>query len=147
MFQASYINKVLEWFLIQNSKNGLRVTCHAISFSKKQCPQTPQEEEDMRQIPYASIVRTLMYAILWTRLDIYYAVGVVSQFQSYTSLDHWIVVKYVLRYLRKTRDCMLVYSCRDLSILGYTNSDFQGDKDSRKSTSRSVFTFSGAAVV
>ena len=42
---------------------------------------------------------------------------------------------------------MLVYSGDDLKIQGYTDSDFQGDRDSRKSTSRSVFTLGGAAVV
>ena len=42
---------------------------------------------------------------------------------------------------------MLVYSGGDLNLLGYTESDFQSDKDSRKSTSGSVFTLGGGAVV
>ena len=41
---------------------------------------------------------------------------------------------------------MLVYSVSDLEPTGYTDSDFQSDKDSRKSTSRSVFTLGGGAV-
>ena len=40
---------------------------------------------------------------------------------------------------------MLVYSGEDLNLLGYTDSDFQGDKNSRKSTSGSVFTLGGGA--
>ena len=42
---------------------------------------------------------------------------------------------------------MLVYLGDDLKIHGYTDSDFQGDRDSKKSTSGSVFTLSGVAVV
>jgi hypothetical protein len=42
---------------------------------------------------------------------------------------------------------MSVYSSGDLELRGYTDSDFQADKDSRKSTSGSVFTLGGAAVV
>ena len=42
---------------------------------------------------------------------------------------------------------MLVYSGSDLNFLGYTDFDFQADKDSRKSTSGSVFTLNGRAVV
>ena len=42
---------------------------------------------------------------------------------------------------------MLVYSGEDLNLLGYTDFDFQGNKDSRKSTSGSLFTLSGGAVV
>ena len=108
---------------------------------------TPQEEEDMRRIPYASAVGSLMYAMLCTRPDICYAVGVVSRYQSNPGQEHWIAVKHVLKYLRRTRDYMLVYSGGDLNLLGYTDSDFQSDKDSRKSTSGSVFTLGGGAVV
>ena len=42
---------------------------------------------------------------------------------------------------------MIVYSGSDLEPTGYTDSDFQSDKDSRKSTSRSIFTLGGGAVV
>ena len=101
----------------------------------------------MRRFPYASAVGSLMYAMLCTRPDICYVVGVVSRFQSNPGLNHWIAVKHILKYLRRTRDYMLVYSGDDLKIQGYTDSDFQGDRDSRKSTSGSVFTLGGGAVV
>ena len=42
---------------------------------------------------------------------------------------------------------MIVYSAQDLILRGYTDSDFQSNKDSRKSTSESVFTFGGGAIV
>ena len=38
---------------------------------------------------------------------------------------------------------MLVYQSESLEPIGYTDSDFQSDKDSRKSTSGYVFTFEG----
>ena len=42
---------------------------------------------------------------------------------------------------------MLIYSGADLNLIGYTDSDFMSDNDSRKSTSGSVFTLGGGAVV
>ena len=45
------------------------------------------------------------------------------------------------------RDYILVYGTKDLILAGYTDSNFQTDKDSRKSTSRSVFTLNGEAMV
>ena len=42
---------------------------------------------------------------------------------------------------------MIVYSSGSLETVGYTNLDFQGDIDSRKSTSGYVFTFNGGAIV
>ena len=101
----------------------------------------------MRQIPYAYAFGSLMYAMLCTRPDICYAVEVVSRFQSNPSPEHWVAVKHILKYLRRTRDYMLVYSGGDRNLQGFTDSDFQGDKDSRKSTSGSVFTLGGGAIV
>ena len=41
----------------------------------------------------------------------------------------------------------MVYSGDDLKIVGYTDSEIQGDRDSRKSISGSVFTLRGAAII
>ena len=92
----------------------------------------------MSRIPYASAVGSLMYAMLCTRPDICYAVGVVSRYQSDSGKEHWIVVKHILKYVRRTINYMLVYSSGSLETVGYTDSDFQGDIDSKKSTSRYV---------
>ena len=89
----------------------------------------------MSRIPFASAVGSLMYAMLCTRPDICYAVGIVSRYQSDPGEEHWIALKHILKYLRRTRDYMLVYSSGSLETIGYTDSDFQGDIDSRKSTS------------
>ncbi|KAA0066359.1 gag/pol protein [Cucumis melo var. makuwa] len=42
---------------------------------------------------------------------------------------------------------MLVYGTEDLILTGYTDSDFQTDKDARKSILGSIFTLNGGAVV
>ena len=88
-----------------------------------------------------------MYAMLCTRPNIFYAVGIVSRYQSNPRMGHWIAMKHILKYLRRTRDYMLVYSGGDLNPVRYTDSDFQSDKDSQKSTSGSIFTLGGGAVV
>ena len=87
----------------------------------------------MRQVPYVSVVGSLMYVMLCTRLDICYSVGMVSRYQSNPGPKHWQAVKYILKYLRRTKDYMLVYRSEDLIPIGYTNSDFQSDLDFRKS--------------
>ena len=78
----------------------------------------------MRRVPYASAVGSLMYAMLCTRPDICYEVGIVSRYQSNPGLDHWIAVKQILKYLRRMRDHMLVYSGGDLNCNDYSESDF-----------------------
>ena len=82
----------------------------------------------MSRVPYASAVGSLMYAMLCTRPDICYAVGIVSRFQSNLGFDYWVGIKHILKYLRRTRNYMLVYSGTDLIPVGYTESDFQSNK-------------------
>ncbi|KAA0051523.1 gag/pol protein [Cucumis melo var. makuwa] len=101
----------------------------------------------MRYIPYASAIGNLMYTMLCTIPDICYAVVIVSKNQSNIGLAHWTVVKTILKYLRRPRDYMLMYGSKDLILTGYTDSNFQTNRDSRKSTSSSMFTLNGGAVV
>ena len=100
----------------------------------------------MRQVPYASIVGSLMYVMLCTRLDICYSVGMIGRYQSNLGLKHWQAIKHILKYLRRTRDYMLVYRSKDLIPIGYTDSDFQLELDFRKSTLGCVFTLGGGAI-
>ena len=51
----------------------------------------------MSNVPYSSAVGSLMYAMLCTRPDICFAVGLVSQYQSNPGREHWKAVKRILR--------------------------------------------------
>ncbi|TYJ97026.1 gag/pol protein [Cucumis melo var. makuwa] len=109
---------MLSRYEMQNSKKGLLSYKYGIHLSKEQCPKTPQEVEDMRKIPYASAVGSLMYAMLCTRPDICFLVRMVSRYQSNPGRDHWTVVKNILKYLRRTKDYMLDYGTKDLILTG-----------------------------
>ena len=80
--QAGYINKVLKRFSMQNSKKGLLPFRHGVPLSNDQRPKTLEEENIMRQVSYASVVGSLMYAMLCIRPNICYSVGMVSRYQS-----------------------------------------------------------------
>ena len=144
--QALYIDKILARFSMENSKKGTLPFRHGVHLSKEQSPKTLEQKERMSRIPFASAVGSHMYAMLCTRPDICYTVRIVSRYQSDPEEEHWIAVKHILKYLRRTRDYMLVYSSGSLETIGYIDSDFQGDIDSRKSTSGYVFTLNGGAI-
>ncbi|KAH9751450.1 hypothetical protein KPL71_014302 [Citrus sinensis] len=138
--QAVYIDKILARFSMENSKTGLLPFRHGITFSKDQSPKTSEEIERMRRVPYADAVGSLVYAMLCTRPDICFAVGMVSRYQFNPGPQYWTAVKHIIKYLKRTKNYMLVYSGDELIPVGYTDSDFMSDKDSRKSTSGYVFT-------
>ena len=58
------------------------------NLSAEQCPKTQEEEEDMSYVPYASVVGSLMYAMVCTRPDIAHEVGVLRRFMSNPRKDH-----------------------------------------------------------
>ena len=106
---AGYIDKVLEQFSMQNSKKGLLPFSHGVPLFDDQRPKIQEEENMMRQVPYALAVGSLMYAILCSRPNICYLVGMVSQYQSNPGPKHWQAIKHIIKYLRRTRNYMLVY--------------------------------------
>ena len=67
------------------------------------------EREQLKDIPYASVVGSLMYAQVCTRPDISFVVGMLGRYQSNPGLDHWRNAKKDLRYLQVTKDYMLMY--------------------------------------
>ena len=80
--QATYIDKLLVKYVMQDSKKGLLSFRHGIPLSQDQCPKTHEEKERMQLIPYASIVGSLMYAMLCSKPNIWFEVGMVSRYQS-----------------------------------------------------------------
>ena len=70
--------------------------------SKDHCPTSKKEKEAMKKEPYQSAMGSLMYAMVCTRPDFAYAVGVVSQFMSNPGEAHWDAIKWIQRYLRGT---------------------------------------------
>jgi len=113
-------------------------------FSLMQYPKNELKRKQMENIPYASIVGSLMYAQTCTRPNISFAVGMLGRYQSNPGLDHWKAAKKVLRYLQGTKNHMLTYKRFDHNeVIGYINSDFASCIDTRKSTFGYVYLLAG----
>ena len=87
-----------------------------------------------------------MYAMVCTRPDIAHVVGTVSRFLSNLGREHWNAVKWILRYLRGTVNMMLCVGDDKPTVVGYSDSDMDGNIDFRKSTSGYMIKFAGGAV-
>ena len=84
--------------------------------------------------------------MVYTRPNIAHAVGVVSRYMNSPGKEHWMVVKWILRYLRGTTTHALCFGSSSTVLQGYVDSDMAGDKDSRRSTTGHVFTVGGTIV-
>jgi hypothetical protein len=100
-----------------------------------------------------------MYAMLGTRPDLAFTVSTLSKYCSNPTPEHALAAQRTLRYLRKTINAGITYGGQEnpaiqeaiggpitIGITGFTDSDWAGDKDSRKSTSGYVFLLHGGAV-
>ncbi|KAK8558787.1 hypothetical protein V6N13_098423 [Hibiscus sabdariffa] len=111
------------------------------------CSSSPQERERMSQISYASAIGSIMYAMICTRPNLSYALSMISRYQANPGEGHWIAVKNILKYLRRTKDVFLVYGGEEeLGIKGYTDVSFQTDKDDSRSQSDFIFCLNGGTV-
>ena len=131
---------------MKNGKHVSTTLAGHMKLSKKMSSTAREEIENMVKVSYSSVVRSLMYAMVYTRPDISHAVGVVSRFLKNPGKEHWEAVKWILRYLRGSSDECLYFGVSNSILKGYTDSDMAGDLDNRKSTTGYFFTFSGGAI-
>ena len=132
---------------MQDCKPGDTPVSKGDKFSLYQCPKNDLETKEMQKIPYASAVGSLMYVQVYMRPDIAYIVGMLERYLSNPGLDHWKAAKRVIQYLQRTKDFILTYrKSNQLEIIGYSDSDFSGCQDSRRSTSCYIYMLAGRAI-
>lgn len=78
--QASYIDKILSKYSMDQSKGAQIPFRHGLAHSSKMCSMTQEEKERTSRILYTSPVGSLMYAMLCTRQDIFFVLGMVSKY-------------------------------------------------------------------
>ncbi|GKF35408.1 retrotransposon protein, putative, ty1-copia subclass, partial [Tanacetum coccineum] len=147
--QSAYIEKILKRFYMENSKRGTIPMQEKLKLSKSQGASTPAEKQRMQNIPYASAIRSIMYAVRCTRSDVAFAQNMTSRFQQNPGEEHWTAVKNILKYLRNTKDMFLVYGGtmkRQLRVSCYTDAGYLTDADNLKSQTGYVFVLNGGVV-
>ncbi|XP_073220057.1 secreted RxLR effector protein 161-like [Cicer arietinum] len=80
-----------------------------------------------------------------TRSDISYSLGVVSRFMERPKLSHWLAVKRIMRYVQSKIGHGIMFATNlkheNEDLVGYSDSDWCGDKNDRRNTSGYVFKF------
>lgn len=143
--QRGYVQKVLERFNMQKAKPVNTPLGAHFQLSSQSCPITEDEVGYMSRVPYANAVGCLMYAMICTRPDISHAVSVVSRYMANPGKEHWNAVKWIFRYLAGTKDFGIMFDRAEArsEVVGFVDSDYAGDLDSRRSTTGFVFIFNG----
>eukprot|EP00253_Pinus_taeda_P007367 PITA_07367 len=95
---------------------------------------------------YRQLVGKLLY-LTHTRPDLSFVVGLVARFMQNPRESHWKAAKRILRYVRGIVQFGIHYSAKATPLLvGFTDSDWAGDPDDRKSTAGYVFTLGSGPI-
>ena len=142
--QPNYCSELLKRFRMENSR-PVSTPCDAgVKLQKAK-----DEDELCKQDQYQSAVGSLLYLSTKTRPDLAYAVANVSKYCAKPTQLHWVAVKRIMRYLNGSLMLGLHYSNNaeeGKELIGYSDADWAGDLDDRKSTSGFIFSLSGGAV-
>lgn len=139
--QSDYINMVLKRFGMSDCKPARTPLPTGIKLEKPNSDHIPPKE-----IPYQSLIGSVMYLAVCSRPDISYAVSYLSQFNNCYTSEHWSAAKRLLRYLKGTINYKLNFVKTRQSLTGYVDADHAGDHSDRKSFTGYVFVLGGAPV-
>lgn len=139
--QSAYIDQMLERFGMAD--------CYTESVpALEPLPRRDATSGGKPDKTYMSLVGALLWSAMISRPDVAFAVQVLGRYLQASGPEHMSAAKRRLRYLKGTRDRGIKYGGKgnDLTLVGYSDSDHAGDKDTRKSTTGYVFVLNGGPV-
>ncbi|KAF3667702.1 hypothetical protein FXO37_09904 [Capsicum annuum] len=139
--QKKYMREILNRFKMQHCNP----TNIPVEFGLKLTKAGSEKKTDSAF--YKQIVGSLMY-LTATRPYIMYVFSLVSRYMECPTEMHILAAKRILCYLQGTKDFEIFYRKGERAdLIGFTDSDYAGDQDGRKSTSGYVFMLGAGAVL
>jgi hypothetical protein len=131
--QSKYAKDVLKRFRMINYNLVSKPVAVGTKLSRE------KNETDFDSTIFRKLVGSLMY-LTATSPDIMYGASLIFRFMDTPKNSDWQAGKRLLRYIAETMNHGILYSTsNNLQLIGYTDSDFAGSIDDRKSTSRYAF--------
>ena len=147
--QEAYCLDVLERFNMTDCHPVSNPSSVSAKLSKADEPTTDEERSKMKDVPYRPAIGALRFLSVCTRPDIEPAVNTVSRFCNNPGPRHWTGVKRILRYLKGTHNYGIRYKrgrSEGWELVCYTDADYAGCEDTRRSTTGYVLLYAGAPV-
>ena len=137
-----YIENVLKRFELQDAnstKTPLPAGIHLEKFEEPVGLDT--------KTYYQQIIRTLIYAAISTRPNVAFVATRPSRFNNNPTQEHIKYTKYMIRYLKGTKELKIKYDgASNAGLIGYSDSDWGENRDDHHSTSGHVFLMANSAI-
>lgn len=142
--QTGYIKKIIKRFGLVDTKPVAIPAdpCTVLNF------EMAKYGGENNMIPYRELIGSLMYAATVTRPDIMYATAELSKFVANFGQAHYNAARRVIKYLKATVNLGIEYKFGENvnKLFGYSDADFAGDVDSRRSMSGNAFVLNGGVI-
>ena len=94
-----------------------------------------EDRERMKVIPYiCPAVGSIKYAMLRTKPIVYLAMSLARGYDSDPGVDHWTMVKIILRYLKRTKEMFLGYGGdKEFDVKSYVDASYDTNLDESES--------------
>ena len=150
LMQEDYQGKVVKRFQMENSKQVSVPLAQHFKLCLDQVPKTDSQRSEMQQIPYSNIVGSIMYSMICTRPDLAHAISVTSRYMKEYGREHWLALKWIMRYIKGSKNVGILFQKQEDEVrdplLGFCDSDFASNLDSRKSQTGYVYKLYGSAI-
>lgn len=139
--QLGLINEALSFSTPLQKVQNLPMNPSYDIFAKSEALSTAEHKQ------YRTIVGKLLFISRLTRPDISYTVNALGRFLENPTKIQLIAMQNLLQYLRGTKDMYLTLNCKGpTEINAYSDADWAGDKNDRKSTSGHVIYFAESPI-
>jgi hypothetical protein len=149
--QQSYVSDLVTRFSAQlrgyESKKYSSPMARELKLSKNDLKTMSQQQQQyVDSFPYQSIVGALLYLAINTRPDIAYSINSLARFNSCPTFQSCKAAIRVLCYVRDTSKLGLNFCSDELNLNCFSDSDWAGDVDSRRSTTGYVVFAAGTPI-
>ena len=142
---TSYIDRLLKRSNLEDAcTNSTPADPHVVLVQ----PARETDTNSENNVPYREAIGSLIFAAVFPRPDIMFAVSVLSRFLTKFNNSHWNAAKRVFKYLKATRTLGIKYvkDNQNEALIGYSDADYANDPDTRRSMNGYVFLMSGGPV-
>ncbi|TPX56394.1 DNA-directed DNA polymerase [Powellomyces hirtus] len=139
--QRKYVEEVYLKLNMGDAKVHATPMEHGLHLRNNMAPQNETEEQERSSVPYRNAVGSLIYAIA-------VAMRIVSKYLAKPGKEHWSAAKRIIRYLKGTSELGILLGGKENAseprkLVGYSDSDYAGCLDTRRSTTGFIFMFNG----
>ena len=140
--QRQYLLNIVKWFGLEDAHPVVTPANVSVTLEADDGVSKLMDQQN-----YQQIIGSLLYASGGTRPDVTFVVGVLPRYCGKPNQLHLTAAKRVLRYLKGAAELALTYTTEgNASLTGYSDADWAGDRDARRSTSGLTFMLQGASI-